>query len=329
MLKDILTELAATSGIKLDTKAQRDLLIFKINKEAKELYENLDLHNSLREQIFEMGIEDQMVTLPWYVSEVRAMREYDTQLPFIMVDMKPKYQTGEWDNKNNLKFRIKQKQYPLEHDLSNQSRLTFTFTQPLNVDLLIYVTGRTTTAARTTESLIFPAGSQTGVSVNSWVDIESFQKSAPCNADCNIFDVDGNKISEIPNCELRSSYTLIQGLEPMGTLGQTRMMLILYKTKFTPFIEDTDVFPCGDIYDRAIYWKTLANIYTTVDGKDDLVNTCISKVNEILVNVATIHNSNLHMQIDFGRNRFHRFWVKSLRNRFTLIRDNPRGVALN
>lgn len=321
MLKDILTELAATTGLKVDSASQRDLLVFKINKEAKELYENAELHNSLREQVFELGTTDQLVTLPWYVWEVRALRGYEDQLPIHLVDMRPKYQSGEWDHKRSNEFRLKQQQYPLCRDFTNESRLRLTFAQPLTRDLTVTVTGKTFKAERVTETITFQIGNTEKWTDNSWADIESFKKSSTCNADLNIYDVDGNLVSEIANCNEEARYTLLQVLEKFQTLSQTNLVLILYKTAFIPFQEDTDSFPCGDIYDRAIYWKTLANIYTTTDGKEGLVETCIGKVNEILVNVAHVKNSNLRMRIDFGYNRFRRIQERGERHRFSLIRD--------
>lgn len=321
MLKDILTEVAATAGIKIDSASQRELLVFKINKEAEELYNNAELHNSLREQIFEMGITDQLVTLPWYVGEIKAIRDYDSQLPIHLVDMRPKYQTGEWDHKRSLEYRLKQQNYPLEREFTNESRLRFEFSEALTSDLTVTTTGQTHKAQRSTEVLTFHAGESEKWCDNSWVDIESFRKSGVCNADLSIYDVDGNKISEIANCNTEARYTLLQVLEKFQTLARTTLVLLLYKTAFIPFKEDTDTFPCGDIYDRAIHWKTLASIYSLVEGKEEFVKVCISKVNEILVNIALVKNSNLRMRMDFGKNRFRRVHEKGEKHRFSLIRE--------
>ena len=322
MLKDIIVELATVSGIKIANPTQRELLLCKINREAKDLYYCHELHNSLREQIFEFGITDQRIVLPWYVEHVRGLREYETQLPFSQVDMRCKYQTGEWDSKRYMKFRIIQEDYPLERDLSNESRIHFKWSSPLDMDLMIIVVGKTINCQRVTEAITCRFGDIDFWSQNNFREIESISKNKVNTVDLTAYDIDDNKIAELPNCMNRTLYMLIQQLEPFQYLGRTRLMQILFKQRFVPFVMDTDQFPCGDIYDNAIIWKTLANIYTTVEGKQELVNTCIQRLNDCLVGIASVNNTGKTMRIDFGRNRFANFWRQSCRNRFTLLRSN-------
>jgi len=96
-LKAIIDRLATTAGFDIDIASQRTFLLDQIiNVAASKLYHEYELRNANREQIFNVGDNQQQIVMPWYVDRVIGARDYDTRVPMSQVDMRPRYQTSDW-----------------------------------------------------------------------------------------------------------------------------------------------------------------------------------------------------------------------------------------
>lgn len=67
MLYDILTELAQETGRDLTSANNRLWLTQQVNHAAREIYATEDIAGCEREQVFNVGISDQQIALPWYI----------------------------------------------------------------------------------------------------------------------------------------------------------------------------------------------------------------------------------------------------------------------
>lgn len=305
-LIDILSEVAADLGVDITNANDRSYLVNKINQAAKELYTSADLKGSLREQLFNIGSADQQVALPYYVDSIRGVRDYDSQLPITVQDMQPRYQAEGWKDFLGYKWRVKHKQYPLTRGILNIGPLTVTLSAPATGDLAVIVTGQTATASRLQETVAFSVGQQTKTTASLFTSIESIQKTAITLENVLVYDITNTLLAEIPNCEAKSSYTIIQVLDRDSVTSQDVVVEVLYKTRFTPFYNDYDSFPCGDLYDRAIFWKTLEFMFAKQDGPEN-TNRAIAanaKCNQVIVDIAENQETGVALRMQFPKNRF-------------------------
>lgn len=265
-LNTIRAELAADEGIKISSTPEKAWLDDKINKAAQELYAQNDLDNCLREQIFRFGIADQQISLPFYVDDVRMVRNYEFTLPVLQKDMRPRYHVQGWLPPYR-EWRIKYKDAALASNITNVGPLTITLPQACTLAFTITIVGRTGSAQRRVEHVTFAVGDTEKVTTENYEEVESITKNVSNNEDLVVTDMGGTQLAAIPNSELKSSYTIIQVLDRYQNLAQTPLYEILYKLKLSPMVTDTDSFPCGDKYDRAIYWKAMELIYAKQQGE--------------------------------------------------------------
>ena len=268
-LSTIRAEVAADLGIRIESATQKSFLDDKINKAAEEIYEKYDLRNSLREQIFMCDNAQQLITVPYYVYRTRKIRSYDFLLGVKNVDMRPRYSYSEW-MPPFLNWRIVREFFPLSRDIENEGPLTFVLSEPATAVFSITIVGKTGTAEKTTEVIVFSVGDEERSSTKNWAGSPEMviAKNRVIDQDITIEDMDGNEVSSIPNSELKPSFTLVQVLERYQQFGENPLYEVLYKTRFTPFKNDADEFPCGSVYDRAIYWKTIEHLASKQDGDE-------------------------------------------------------------
>jgi hypothetical protein len=268
MLLDILTDIAMEIG-QTNTESEKSARIYRINKAAREIHEGTDLPESLREDVFDINVSSQQVSLPAYVYKVRGMRFFDGRHSINLDDMRNRYNfnyTGEnelW----YLQWRKKQNQ-ALSREIANQSVIKVSVPLPEESSFTVTLTGSTDKSSRVTEILSFAVGDTEKTTTTNFVTLESIVKSRATKYDINLYDVENNLIGQIINAEYQSYYNIyqIQDTESFTMPANTSGVEIFYKLKFFPFKNDTDCFLGTDRYDSAIYWKFLE--HRSKDVKD-------------------------------------------------------------
>jgi len=300
-LNTIRAELAADIGIKIDSTTQKDYLDAKINRAAREIWDSYDLRNSLREQIVLLETDQQLITLPFYVYRLRKIRMYDFQYPVERVSMTPRYNYNNW-NPPFLQWRTIREEAPLMRDIENQGPVTITLTQPATSAVVFTITGKTPNAEKVAESILFSVGDTTKVSSNNFEAIDSLTKNKIIEQDASVYDMDGNQISAIPNCELKAYFTVVQVQDKYQTFAEQPLVELLYKTVFTPFKNDNDKFPCGDQFDDAIYWKALELLSSKKDGEDAIAKTlgANAKCRSLIEKIEAINYDGESQPINFA-----------------------------
>lgn len=303
---DIYREVAGVTGN--TSTSQESFVKSLINKAAEDLYSQSDLVNCLREQLF---IKDDdstpqvlQFTLPWYVWKLRAIREYNTGIKISTHDMRPRYQTQGW--KEFLEPYLYRTKYnlPISKNIINEGALTLSLPDGETVATAFSVTivGSNASKARFTETVNFVAGDTEKTTNNVFQEIESIRKSAVTEFDLYVYDPDDRELSYIPNSELGPFYTLIQISDYPYINPQ--YIEVLYKTRFVPFHNDADEFPCGNIYDKAIVYKTLEQYYITYRKEFETATGYHIKCNEHVNNIACDFSDGNEKEIDFGSNRY-------------------------
>lgn len=304
---DIYKEVAGLTGLTQDS--QKSFVKNLVNKAAEDLYSQTDLVNCLREQVF---VKDQgsttpeivQYTLPWYVWKLRGMREYNTGIEILNHDMRPRYQTQGWrEFIDPMMYRVKANQL-LSSNIVNEGPLTINLPDGESVDTAfdINISGSSASKTRFTEKLSFAVGDTTKNTVNLFSSLDGFRKSVTTTFDLYIKDANSNLVSFVPNCELQPNFTLIQISD--YSAWNPVYIEVLYKTRFIPFDNDFDEFPCGPLYDKAIVYKAAEHYYITYRKQFDLAASFYTKVCEVVKNIAADFSENQEMLMDFGSNRY-------------------------
>jgi len=299
MLFSIRSELASDFGFSLSTVAEKSYLNKLINDAASEIYRDNELYMSDREQIFDVGSENQIITLPSDVDKVLAARRYETRTQIKQQDMRPRYRSLGWAapylGYPYLQWRFKNRSC-LKKEFLNVSPFTYTINQVVAGGFSIVITGKTETASRITETISFTGADITKVGSVPFVEYFSMQKNKTMSQDVIVTDSDGHEVAVLPNNELQVSYPYYQILDRYETFGPSNTLVeILYKLTLPVLVLDTDSF-LDNIYDKVVYWKAASSYYAKKSGEDSLTrasaydikaNSVLAAINESYMRNAT------------------------------------------
>ena len=127
MLIDIRERLAKVLGFNLNNENEISEVDLLINEAAKELYEERDLQNSIVEQIFYINTTKNVIALPWYVGEIRGIRDFDGDR---QIDIRTK--SAKYVNYSRYPAEVDTLVYeeigssPIQMDLQSEGALTLT-----------------------------------------------------------------------------------------------------------------------------------------------------------------------------------------------------------
>lgn len=311
-LKNILLDISSVLGLDISDDSEKAYQIEKVNEAAHELYYGNDLPGCLREQIFQVNdSETFQVSLPYYVDKIRAVRFYDNWIgPIPVESMTPRYHTSKWGNKGLIRARVKGIGVALERDLQDISPLIFMLADTAGESeaVTFNIVGQTESAQRVHEALTIPAGSYTATSVNNYKSVEKIEKTDYNDLDVVITDLNGNQVSSIPNSELSARFTiimirdddfspLINNSYPLNTIE------VLYKTRFSPFKELYDEFPCPNC-DKIIFWKFLEHYYLYKPGMEDKATMAEQKAQTLIRQLFENDSLGAELLVEFGPNGF-------------------------
>lgn len=303
-LRDILLRAAPVIGMQITNTSGRLACVDRINAAARELYDSTDLAGCLREEVFETTRDQRMISLPWYVDKIRAVREYEAREKITTNDMRQRYQTNA-AYMPMLSWRVKGFS-PIQRDITNASLLTFTLATADSVEFGIIITGPTQHASIATETLTVEIGETAVTSTKAFTsdpELRAIRKSIANNVDITVTDASSNVLAVIPNTELESRYTLIQIGDTEDNSTDSMCYEVLFKMRFTPFVSDYDEFPCRG-FDDAIYWKVMEHYHSERQGQEQNAILAHQKCVEVVRQQNSNMSAGLKMSMDFGTNRF-------------------------
>lgn len=230
-------------GLNPSNANERLVLQRFLNEAAYEIWNQFDPAGSLMELSMKVN-GDQTISLPSYVGELRAVREFSSQIPWSINQMRPRYNQSNW-NDFWRNFRLRNKQ-ALAKTITNTAAPIVYVSQVDNPPLVVSISGRTSTAQSISEQI--PLTSTGGVSaVNNYIDIVGFTKTLPTTYDVTLNDVDGNLISSIQSNELEASFQIVDvstcpWLQNSGS-ERDHYLEILFKKRLPYLSYDADEFP--------------------------------------------------------------------------------------
>jgi hypothetical protein len=281
-LQYVLGQVGVKMGLNPSDPNDRSVLLRFANEAAIELYAISDMAGCLMEQVFKVN-GDQTIALPSYVGQIRAIREYDTFIPWHINQMRPRYNQSNWpDMWRN--FRLKGLQ-PLITTIRNESVLTAIVPNVEDPPITVSISGATNTATNISEDLVM--SSTRVATVNNFISVNSIKKNDVNTVDVQILDVDGNVLSVIPNDMKQAQYQIID--VSMGPwLNQTEGKLdhyleILYKKSLPWFKNDDDEFPALG-YDN-VWVNKILQLWAEEQGKTDMAVAYGTKAQMLLANI--------------------------------------------
>lgn len=254
-------------GLNPSDPSSRPTLLRFLNQACYEIYNIADIPGTMMEQVLQVN-GDQTISLPWYIGELRAIREYYSQIPWNINQMRPRYNQSNWPE-SWRNWRIRNRGC-LQATVTNQSVLNVTVPQVDNPPITVTVTGQTTTATKTSEALTMTSVMMQ--TVGQFLDVFSFSKSSVTDYDVVLTDVDGKLLSEIPNTELQAWYQIVDVSSmpwlPQVSSTQDHFVEVLYKKTLPYLSDDTDEFPAVG-YDFIISDKMM-QVWAVEQGKADV-----------------------------------------------------------
>lgn len=311
-LQNILAQVGADGGIKLNSTPELQYTVALINSVAKELYNENDLRGCEREQLIELDSDAQQIALPTYVDKLISARDYQSKMPITQNDMRPRYMWQNWRRPflgfPNYTWRMKNVM-PIMRNITNAGPLKISLPFAPSALFTTAITGSTVKSSRLQEVVSFypedpvdSNGCVTKETTNSFTDIISINKSDETEMDISIYDIDDNLLAALRNCDKTTRYQIVQVMDRGEQQSNTQLCEILFKLKFIPFQNDFDEFPCGDFYDEVIYWKTLAKYYSKQKDGKDYALTANAKAEDTLAKIVATAEGAIKKTLQFGKN---------------------------
>jgi hypothetical protein len=263
----ILTNAGKKMGLDPSVENERATLLQYLNEAAPELYTQSDLVGSLMEQVFKVN-GDQTLSLPAYVGELRAVREYYSMQTWHINQMRPRYNQFNWqDTWRN--FRLLGKR-ALMATVTNLSKGVISVVEVETPPIVITLTGPIAGASCISESVTMDSVSKN--TVNSFTDYVAVKKDRVNSFDVTLTDVDGKVLTVIPNNELEAKYQCVDislcPWLPASVSTVDNYVEILYKKALNLLTLDSDEFPCLG-YDNVLVNKIM-QLWAEEQGKADV-----------------------------------------------------------
>lgn len=287
--------------------SNRTVLLNMINRAAKEIYEADDYPGSLRE-IVALVPPGNVIALPYFVGELRAMREYYSKAKVELKEMAPKYSYNPWPELWRS-WRILKKS-PIQTCIQRTDRpITLSIPEADSSDFTVTIVGQTEDANRKETACEFTAG-ETEITCNTpYIEITAISKPfTTYNVTVKSKDTSDADLTlaVIPNDQRQSLYTIVDVSELPST-GENgtgnRYIDVLYKEPLQFMSQDGDAFPVEG-FDDAIVYKTLEHWFSEQGDGGEKALGYMMKCNQVIFQRVNHTNGTTQKQITFGPNQY-------------------------
>ena len=302
MFYDILTRMASDTG--LDAVQQRSTIARYINGAKKEIHQRLECNKMYREITFVVPA-NKVVSLPFYVGELRGVKQHDSELITKVTTMSvprftkstKEYIVNKWTELGDS---------PVHTNLTSVGPLTFVSSNIDNVTIAI--NGETDSAQVLEEKLLLDATEVTSVNLFG-PTINAIACFSERTGDIIVKDSDDNEIAILYNQQNKTRYKLIDvsqcGFSQNISDSSSTLMDVLYKFPYSDFKNDTDSFVSSDDYDDVLYHYSMYLYYLPMQGKENDAAASIKQAFTSLTSVKVDEESIIDKKLNFGRNRFY------------------------
>lgn len=260
----VLHNVGVKMGLNPAQPSERDVLLRFANEAAEELYDSFDPPGSLLEDTFKVN-GDQTITMPYYVGEIRGVRESASWATWHVNQLRPRYNQFNWgDCWRNIRLKNTQ---CLAATVTNSSVGVLTVKAVENLPIIVTISGRTKDSAESNETITMDAVTKN--TVNQYEDYNLIRKDRSNLYDVTLSDVDGKFLSMIPNIMLEPVYQ-VYDVSTCPWLAQSTSVVdhyleILFKKALQWYENDSDTFPAQK-YDN-IWVNKILQLWAEEQGK--------------------------------------------------------------
>ena len=259
----ILDRVGKKLGINPNDNHQRSIMLDYLNEAAQELYEESDMVGSLTEDSFYVQ-GDKTIALPSNVSSIRAMREKESQYPWVLTNLTERYSRNNVEQDDRT-WRVRGYE-PFKVTPTNYAGIKATVASAMS-DVALTIVGKKSDASRYVETVTL-SGTSNSFST-TFTSIESVIKSDVFTYDISIKQADDTVLAVIPNNEKESRYLICDvseyPWESTATQDDEHTLEVLYKRKLPYLSKDSDEFP-ADGYDNILVNKVM-QLFLEEQGK--------------------------------------------------------------
>lgn len=280
----------------------RSILLWYLNEASRELYPQGDLPGSLMEQVFKVN-GDQTISMPYYVGEMRGVREYASMQNWHVNKLRPRYNQFNWkDMWRNYRLRGRQ---ALMATVSNQSVGVISVPTIETPNVVVTLTGPTANATSISETITMDSSAELVNEVylkyttNQFLDYTAVKKSSVSQNDVTLQDVDGKLLTIIPNTEFNAEYSILDVSAcpwlPQNTSTFDNYVEILYKQKLKILWNDADEYPCFDHDDILV--NKIMQLWNEEQNKADVATAYDTKATRTLARLKRNANTETEDEI--------------------------------
>lgn len=310
MLINVLTRLAGDIGYHVEE--QRLTLLQIVNQSAAIMHGMLECNAIYREITLAVPV-NKVVSLPYFVGELKGMRLHTEDVPFMLNGVSaPRY------IKDVLDYKFKNWRdlgiSAIHTSLNSVNRLTFETNFIENVN--VFITGQTDKADRLEETVLINSSpvltsNMFGPRIDSIACVTQDRRS-----NIIIKDSDGVEIATLYNNTDKTRYKIVDVSEfcfPADTSLNESLIDVCYKLPLTRLVRDSDSFFAGDDYDEAWYNISMfCYLHPIQDRAPDAMRHQAAGLS--FLNVGKSSENNIVRKLEFGRNKFYSA-LNCLRNR--------------
>jgi len=213
-------------------------LLREIRNEYRRLWYTQDVEGCLQEIDFNPG-SNRVITLPWYVHQVKAVRRL-TATPVRLMTPRSFFQDYNW-RQHVDSFRVLSRQ-PLFVSLANVGPLTFKLRSANDEEFTITVRGPDDMGVSNIETLTFSPGDREKTTTGSYVDVQTLGKNSPTAVDVEVYDITDTLVSVIPSSQTEVSCVTLQVVDKaiMPYSTNCNVFSALYKKHMPPVTSMAD-----------------------------------------------------------------------------------------
>jgi hypothetical protein len=296
-------------GIVADPE-QRKYALRIINEAARELWNAKDLSGSLEEVIIFCETAKQ-ISLPSFVGSLRALREVQTELPWKLSTMRPRYYVDSWADDAIRTWRDKGFS-PIAVDILNIAPPKIVVSKVESPNIKVTITGTTDDSQRISETKTIT--SLETVFENSFTGYFSVKKDRISEVNVILKDADDREMAIIYNDELESSYRIVDCSEYLLANIEDFSLELCYKKALKDFFNDADEFPVPK-YDDVILNKAM-QIWNEKKGTPEGALLYDKKAERTAGQITEDQNKGKDIRAQFFRHRHDNLFSKYRRARY-------------
>jgi len=292
MLKDIIEFVMSRTNL------TRESSLREINYAWRETWKSDDLPDSLFEITMEPIDSNSRLSLPWYVYQLRGVKQNFLRMRIHLNTPRPFYQDDSYVQ-SPFVWRLLGTS-PLIRSITNATTVNLSFTEPVTEEVIVSLIGPDDNGSNVREQITFAPNETTKRSTKRYTDFSTITKDKITETDLIVTDASSNELARVPNLDFEARNMVIQITDKCFVCANfCRCFDILYKKKVPYLYYDEQYVPDEEV----IQAKTMEWILMPKDGQETKTQMFSEKARQ-LISQFNGDDRGTEFKIDLGLNKF-------------------------